>query len=114
MVQCHQINCRPPFSSLELTAITVCPQPHPQLQEIFLESRFLFSVLVGTSLSLARTVMVTGGTDAGGPEGISQLLILKDVMEKFSKDENGDSQGIVKRPCDVFDMIGGVGTGGSV
>jgi hypothetical protein len=35
-------------------------------------------------------------------------------MERLSKDENGDSQGAVKRPCDVFDIIGGVGTGGSV
>jgi hypothetical protein len=58
--------------------------------------------------------MLTGRTDAGGPQGISQLLILKDVMERLSKDESGDSRGTVKRPCEVFDMIGGVGTGGSV
>ena len=35
-------------------------------------------------------------------------------MERLSKDESGDSEGIIKRPCEVFDMIGGVGTGGSV
>jgi hypothetical protein len=35
-------------------------------------------------------------------------------MYKVSKDERGDCQGIVKQPCEVFDMIGGVGTGGSV
>jgi hypothetical protein len=58
--------------------------------------------------------MLTSDTDAGGPQGISQLLILKDVMERLSKDESGVSQGTVKRPCEVFDMIGGVGTGGSV
>jgi hypothetical protein len=58
--------------------------------------------------------MLTIFIDAGGPQGISQLLILKDVMERLSNDERGDSQGIVKRPCEVFDMIGGVGTGGSV
>jgi hypothetical protein len=58
--------------------------------------------------------MLTGRTDAGGPQGISQLLILEDVMERLSKDESGDFQGTVKRPCEVFDMIGGVGTGGSV
>jgi hypothetical protein len=57
---------------------------------------------------------LTCGIDAGGPQGVSQLLILKEVMEKLSKDELGDSHGIVKRPCEVFDMIGGVGTGGSV
>ena len=58
--------------------------------------------------------MLTGGIDAGGPQGISQLLILKDVMERLSGDESGDSHGTVKRPCEVFDVIGGVGTGGSV
>jgi hypothetical protein len=58
--------------------------------------------------------MLISGIDAGGPRAVSQLLILKDVMEKLSKDESGDSRGIVKRPCEVFDMIGGVGTGGSV
>jgi hypothetical protein len=72
-------------------------------------------------LSLGRNIFIaamnrilTGRTDAGGPQGISQLLILKDVMERLSKDESGDSQGTVKRPCEVFDMIGGVGTAGSV
>ena len=58
--------------------------------------------------------MLTRCIDAGGPQGISQLLILKDVMERLSKGESGDSEGKVKRPCEVFDMIGGVGTGGSV
>ena len=58
--------------------------------------------------------MLTRCIDAGGPQGISQLLILKEVMERLSKDEIGDFQGIVKRPCEVFDVIGGVGTGGSV
>jgi hypothetical protein len=58
--------------------------------------------------------MLTGHTDAGGPQGISQLLILKDVMERLSKGESGGSRGTVKRPWEVFDMIGGVGTGGSV
>jgi hypothetical protein len=56
--------------------------------------------------------MLTVSIDAGGPQGVSQLLILKDVMERLSKDKNGGSQGPVKRPCEVFDMIGGVGTGG--
>ena len=56
--------------------------------------------------------MLTGGVDAGGPQGVSQLLILKGVIEKLCKDEGGDSQGLVKRPCEVFDLIGGVGTGG--
>jgi hypothetical protein len=57
---------------------------------------------------------LTSYIDAGGPQGISQLLILKDVMERLSKDEHADSQGVIKPPCEVFDVIGGVGTGGSV
>jgi hypothetical protein len=72
-------------------------------------------------LSLGKTMfivimsgMLTSCIDAGGPQGISQLLILKEVMERLSKDESGEFQGTVKRPCEVFDMIGGVGTGGSV
>jgi hypothetical protein len=56
--------------------------------------------------------MLTSYIDAGGPQGVSQLLILKEVMQKLSRDEDGGSQTTVKRPCDVFDMIGGVGTGG--
>ena len=75
-----------------------------------------------TLLSLGRNIFYgyherntdNYGTDAGGPQGVSQLLILEDVMERLSKDESGNSQGTVKRPCEVFDMIGGVGTGGSV
>lgn len=55
--------------------------------------------------------MLTIGIDAGGPQGASQLLVLKDVMDRLSKDEIGDSHGM-KRPCEVFDLIGGVGTGG--
>ena len=48
-------------------------------------------------------------TDAGGARGISQLEILANVMHKLdSKCSNGD----IKRPCDVFDVIGGTGTGG--
>jgi hypothetical protein len=48
------------------------------------------------------------------PELQPLFWILKNVMEKLSKDESGSSQGIVKRPCEVFDMIGGVRTGGSM
>jgi hypothetical protein len=65
-------------------------------------------------LTVLGNGMLTGGIDAGGPQGLSQLLILNDVMERLSKYESDDSQGILKRPCEVFDMIGGVGTGGSV
>jgi hypothetical protein len=50
--------------------------------------------------------------DAGGPRGISQLMILKNVMESLSHSFGVVSEVVVKRPCEVFDAIGGVGTGG--
>lgn len=43
--------------------------------------------------------------DAGGPQGISQLQILVEVMNRVSGED-------VKRPCEIFDVIGGAGTGG--
>jgi hypothetical protein len=51
--------------------------------------------------------------DAGGSRAVSQLLILKGLMDKLSEDVGG-TQGPLMRPFDVFDLIGGVGTGGSV
>jgi hypothetical protein len=57
---------------------------------------------------------ITDGTDAGGSQAVSQLHILTHVMEKISHDANGRLRGVVKRPCEVFDAIGGTGTGGSV
>jgi hypothetical protein len=68
--------------------------------------------LGGSTCTVIKNGMLTDSTDAGGPQGISQLLILKDVMERLSKDEHTDSQGVIKPPCEVFDVIGGVGTGG--
>jgi hypothetical protein len=56
--------------------------------------------------------IITGCIDAGGAQAVSQLRILEHLMEKISQDNRGTSQGIVKRPCEVFDVIGGVGTGG--
>ena len=56
--------------------------------------------------------LITGGIDAGGAQAVSQLRILEHLMEKISKDNQGTSKAIVKRPCEVFDVIGGVGTGG--
>jgi hypothetical protein len=55
---------------------------------------------------------ITDGTDAGGPQAVSQLGILIHVMDRVSRDTNGHLSGGVKRPCEVFDAIGGTGTGG--
>ena len=55
---------------------------------------------------------LTGMVDAGGPRGISQLMILKNVMESLSRSSGVDCEDGVKWPCDIFHAIGGVGTGG--
>ncbi|KIM21669.1 hypothetical protein M408DRAFT_80229, partial [Serendipita vermifera MAFF 305830] len=52
--------------------------------------------------------------DAGGPRGISQLEILKHAMDKLSDDADDDFTHDTKRPCEVFAMIGGTGTGGLI
>jgi len=56
--------------------------------------------------------LLTEMVDAAGPRGISQLMILKNVMESLSRGFGVDSDEVVKRPCEVFHAIGGVGTGG--
>jgi hypothetical protein len=56
--------------------------------------------------------IVDENIDAGGPQGISQLMILNAVMESISHDHGDGSGGEVKRPCEVFHAIGGAGAGG--
>jgi hypothetical protein len=62
--------------------------------------------------SAAMSGKPTSGIDAGGAQAISQLRILDHVMEKISQDDRSSSHGVVKRPCEVFDVIGGAGSGG--
>jgi hypothetical protein len=56
--------------------------------------------------------LLTAMVDAGGPQGLSQLMILKRVMESLSRSSGAESGEVVKRPCEVFHAIGGAGTGG--
>ncbi|KAH6683489.1 acyl transferase/acyl hydrolase/lysophospholipase [Plectosphaerella plurivora] len=46
--------------------------------------------------------------DGGGVRGISSLMVLKKVMEEAFPEEKG------KKPCEVFDIIGGTSTGGLI
>ncbi|KIM20778.1 hypothetical protein M408DRAFT_30105 [Serendipita vermifera MAFF 305830] len=64
-----------------------------------------------TAEKRSRNAVSLLSLDSGGSRGISQLEILKQVMDKLSGDANGD---FVKRPCEVFAMIGGTGTGGLI
>ena len=48
-------------------------------------------------------------TDGGGIRGLSELLILKEIMARI---QYKDGLTELPLPCDYFDMIGGSGTGG--
>ena len=43
--------------------------------------------------------------DGGGVRGLSELMILKELMEAVDPDTP-------PKPCEYFDMIGGTSTGG--
>ncbi len=49
--------------------------------------------------------------DGGGRQGLSQLLIVDEMMNRIQVDEGLESP---PRPCDYFDMITGSGMGGLV
>ncbi|KAG6882162.1 hypothetical protein C0993_011741 [Termitomyces sp. T159_Od127] len=49
--------------------------------------------------------------DDGGVRGLSELIILQEIMARLMHLENLDS---LPKPCDYFDIIGGAGTGGFV
>jgi patatin-like phospholipase/acyl hydrolase len=50
-----------------------------------------------------------GLADGGGIRGLSELLILREIMHRVRYD-NDLTQ--IPRPCDYFDLIGGTSTGG--
>ena len=47
--------------------------------------------------------------DGGGIRGLSELIILEELMERIKADEKLDT---VPIPADRFDLIGGTSTGG--
>ncbi|KAG6826367.1 hypothetical protein H0H92_016129 [Tricholoma furcatifolium] len=49
--------------------------------------------------------------DDGGIRGLSELIILEEIMKRIKQLENAES---LPKPCDYFDIIGGVGTGGVI
>jgi len=50
-------------------------------------------------------------SDGGGIRGLSELLILKEIMERIQFEEKRDRMPL---PCEYFEMIGGTSTGGYV
>jgi hypothetical protein len=47
--------------------------------------------------------------DGGGIRGLSELIILGEIMKRI---RSSDGLRLTPRPCDYFDLIGGTGTGG--
>lgn len=52
--------------------------------------------------------------DAGGSRAISQLMILKHIIEQADNEPKDDVVHKERKPCEIFDLIGGVGTGGLI
>jgi hypothetical protein len=54
--------------------------------------------------------------DGGGYQGIASLLMLDALIENVARGPEGKQgpNGKPIKPCDMFDVIGGVGSGGSV
>jgi patatin-like phospholipase/acyl hydrolase len=50
--------------------------------------------------------------DGGGVRGLSTLYILKGLMDRLNQTRPQGSP--AKKPCEVFDLIGGTSTGGWV
>ncbi|KAG6867495.1 hypothetical protein C0993_002100 [Termitomyces sp. T159_Od127] len=49
--------------------------------------------------------------DDGGTRGLSELLIIQELMNRIKYITNAS---VSPKPCEYFDMIGGVGTGGLI
>lgn len=60
---------------------------------------------------MTRSNFVRCRSDGGGIRGLSELLILREIMKRIRHDDNLPD---VPAPCDYFDLIGGTGTGGYV
>jgi patatin-like phospholipase/acyl hydrolase len=54
--------------------------------------------------------------DGGGIRGLSELIILEEIMARITNDERQNGKDVSKplRPCDYFDLITGTSTGGCV
>lgn len=50
--------------------------------------------------------------DGGGVRGLSSLYILDHIMRNLNHQRKLDGQQSAKKPCEIFDLIGGTSTGG--
>ena len=71
------------------------------------------SILGTESNILDCTGLCLLSLDGGGVRGLSTLYILKIVMDRLNHELKKNNQR-PKKPCEVFDLIGGTSTGGCV
>jgi len=73
-----------------------------------------YSTKHGSELSpLDTTELCLLSFDGGGVRGLPALYILKSIMDLLNHERNNINPPLVK-PCEIFDLIGGTGTGGQV
>lgn len=71
--------------------------------------KLLRILTIGKQASILKSAITDTLTDNGGLQAISILLVLKEVCQRLSEQ---DGHTTPLRPCQLFDVIGGVGTGG--
>ncbi len=62
---------------------------------------------------LEQTGLCLLSLDGGGIRGLSTLYILKGLMTRLNQERQAANLPCVK-PCEIFDLIGGTSTGGSI
>ena len=102
---------------LSLIAIPVAASsttdPVKPLKILTLGKRSLFDVRERECVCVCvreRERELTFLEDGGGLQGLATLLILDDLLKAIAA--NPGNRNGKPRPCDVFDMIGGIGVGG--
>jgi hypothetical protein len=78
----------------------------PSLEQ---QGKGLSLLSLGELLFSQGALLTTCQTDAGGARGLSQLKILSELTHRMKFETQDD---LLERPCAIFDMIGGSGSGG--
>lgn len=75
----------------------------------------LFSTQTTLHTDDAQTLENTGycllSLDGGGVRGLATLRVLQSIMTRLNNDRE-DAGLLPRKPCEIFDLIGGTSTGG--